>query len=191
MFKYLSEQEAPSESGLLIERSLKEYGFYPLLHQHMAAAPALFKAYLDTFALFEKETTLSPLEQQVVFMTTSVVNGCHYCVPGHSYLMKAANMPGEVIEALRAGAPIPDGRLQALSAYTRLCIEKAGHLSDGERLALIDAGFTTRQALEVLVGVAAKLLSNYTAAIARTDLDPPVHAFAWTDPAATGAEPAR
>lgn len=64
--------------------------FLPKLHAVLANAPAAYQTYLDNFELFETATTLSPLEQQVVFQTSNYENNCHYCMPGHIYIMKAS-----------------------------------------------------------------------------------------------------
>jgi AhpD family alkylhydroperoxidase len=149
----------------------------------MAAAPALYEAYLGTSRLFEGATTLSPLEQQVVLMTASYVNDCGYCVPGHTHLMKATGMPDEVVEALREGTPIGDSRLEALRTFARRLVEARGHLGPEEVRAFLAAGYSHRQALEVLVGLAAKMFSNYTHALAGVEVDPGTRGFAWTHPA--------
>jgi alkylhydroperoxidase family enzyme len=188
MFTTYTKQNAPQESAELVARSVKAYGFLPNLHGVMAEAPATYKAYLETFDIFTRESTLSALEQQVVMQTSNYENNCHYCMPGHSMLMKLAGMPADVIEALREGAPIADPKLEALRTYTRQLLEQRGHIGDVQVHAFLDAGFTKRQALEVLVGLAAKLLSNFTNALAHTELDAPVKAFAWTHPKLRGAE---
>jgi alkylhydroperoxidase family enzyme len=182
MFTYFTKETAPQDAQPLIERSLKNYGFFPRLHAILAVAPAAYQAYLDTFALFEHHTAFTPLEQQVVFMTANYENNCHYCVPGHSFLMKLKGMPADVIEALREGTPIKDTKLEALRTYTRLLIEKRGHLGNAEIRAFLAAGYTQRQALEVLVGLAAKLISNFTNSLAHTELDDPVKPLAWVHP---------
>lgn len=182
MFTYHSKETAPAESLPQIERSEKNYGFFPTLHQIMAEAPATYQAYLDTFALFEHNTTLSQLEQQIVFMTANYENDCHYCVPGHSYLMTAYKMPADIIEALREGQPLADEKLQALRHYTQMLIDKRGHIGDAELRKFLDAGYTKRQSLEVLVGLASKLISNFTNALAHTMLDQGVEKFAWVHP---------
>jgi len=182
MFKSYTQEDAPKESLPQIERSLNGYGFLPKLHQVLAGAPAAYQAYLDTFALFEHHTTFSPLEQQVVFMTANFENNCHYCVPGHSFLMTYKKMPADVIESLREGRPIQDRKLEALRSYTRLLIEKRGHLDESQVQAFLAAGYTERQALEVLVGLAAKLISNFTNSLAKTELDEVSKAHAWVHP---------
>lgn len=182
MFDYLTKENAPAESLPQIERSLKTYGFLPKLHAVMAASPATYKAYLDNFELFEKATTLSPLEQQIVFQTSNYENNCHYCMPGHTYIMKAAGMPEDIIEALREGEPLPDPKLETLRRFAQQVIKLRGHLPENQLNAFFVAGYTQRQALEVLVGLAAKLLSNFTNALAHTELDMAVKQYAWTHP---------
>jgi AhpD family alkylhydroperoxidase len=187
MFTYHSKETAPADSRPLIERSIATYTFLPNLHAVLAEAPAAYRAYLDTFELFERYTTLSPLEQQVVFQTANYENRCHYCLPGHTMLMQMAGMPQDVIAALRDGTPIADRRLEALRVYARRLIERRGHLSDTEIEEFFAAGFSRRQALEVIVGLASKTISNFTNAIARTELDGPVKALAWVHPSERAA----
>ncbi|MFM2623813.1 carboxymuconolactone decarboxylase family protein [Vibrio owensii] len=181
-FTYYTAETAPEESKALVEQSLKGFGMLPNLHAVLAEAPATYKAYNKTFELFMKNTTLSPLEQQVVFMTSNFENNCHYCIPGHTWMMKAGKMPDEVIEALREGTPIPDAKLQALHDFTKELLDNRGHIGDDRLQAFLDAGFTQRQALEVLTGLAAKLISNFTNALAHTQPDKPFEKFAWTHP---------
>jgi alkylhydroperoxidase family enzyme len=183
MFTYHTHQTAPAESTPLIEQSLKAYGFLPKLHQILAEAPATYEAYLRTFELFQHRTTLSPLEQHVVMMTANFENRCHYCTAGHSFLMTLAKMPADVIAALRDGRPLSDGKLEALRVFARTLIETRGHAGEAALARFLAAGYTRRQALEVLTGLAAKLISNFTNALAHTELDEPVKPYAWVHPA--------
>ncbi|WP_217983284.1 carboxymuconolactone decarboxylase family protein [Actibacterium ureilyticum] len=107
-FTYHTRDTAPAESAPLIDASIKAYGFHPKLHQIMAAAPATYRAYLETFRIFAEETTLSPLEQHVVMQTANYENRCHYCTAGHSMLMQMIGADEAIIDALRDGTPIAD-----------------------------------------------------------------------------------
>lgn len=182
MFTYHDSASAPQESVALIEQSQKSFGMVPNLHKVLAEAPATYEAYNATFGLFMKNTTLSPLEQQVVFMTANFENNCHYCVPGHSWMMHAAKMPEAVIEALREGTEMPDPKLQALHDFAKGLLDQRGHIGDQALQAFLDAGYNKRQALEVLTGLAAKLISNFTNALAHTEPDQAFQAYAWTHP---------
>jgi alkylhydroperoxidase family enzyme len=181
-FTYYTKDNAPQQSQALIEQSIKAYGFLPNLHAVMAESPAVYRAYLDTFEIFATQTSLTPLEQQVVMQTSNYENNCHYCMPGHSMLMKMSGMSGDIIEALREGTPINDSKLEALRTYTRQLLDQRGHLSEDQLNAFFAAGYSKGQALDVLVGLSSKLLSNFTNAIAKTEIDAPVKAFAWTHP---------
>ena len=66
MFTYHDIESAPAESKPLIEQSQKNMGMLPNLHKVLAEAPATYETYNTAFGLFMKNTTLSPLEQQVV-----------------------------------------------------------------------------------------------------------------------------
>ena len=182
MFTYHDIDTAPEDSRPLIERSQKAFGMLPNLHRILAEAPATYEAYSTTFSLFTKNSTLSPLEQQVVFMTSNFENNCHYCVPGHTWMMHAAKMPEAVIEALREGTKIPDAKLRALHDFTKALLDQRGHIGDDKLQAFLDAGYTKRQALEVLTGLASKLISNFTNALAHTEPDSAFKKYAWTHP---------
>ena len=165
-----------------MEMSEKAYGFVPTLHQVLAEAPAAYHGYLETFRIFTEDTTLSPIEQQVVMMTSNYENRCHYCTAGHSMLMQMMKAPDDLIEALREGRTLPDAKLQALRVFTRDLLDSRGHVGDAALERFLAAGYNRRQALEVLVGLSAKLISNFTNALAHTELDEPVKPFAWTHP---------
>jgi alkylhydroperoxidase family enzyme len=182
MFIYHEADTAPKESGPLIEASMQAYGFFPKLHQIMAEAPATYKAYLETFRIFAEETTLSPTQQHVVMQTVNYENRCHYCTAGHSMLMQMAGISDDVIEALREGTRIADPKLEALRKFTQNLIKSRGHIGDDKLSEFLESGYTKRQALEVLTGIATKTLSNFTNALAHTVLDEPVEPFAWSHP---------
>ncbi|KAJ56996.1 carboxymuconolactone decarboxylase [Actibacterium mucosum KCTC 23349] len=178
MYTYHTPDTAPQASLSLLEASQKAYGFHPMLHRVMAEAPINYQAYLDTFGLFTEKGTLTPTEQQVVMMTVNVINECHYCTAGHTMLMKMLKVDEDVIEALREGAPLADAKLEALRVYTKGLVEQRGHIGDDALQAFLDAGYTKAQSLEVIVGIATKTLSNFTNALAHTEIDEPVKPFA-------------
>lgn len=182
MFTYHTEDSAPATALPLIAASRRNYGFLPKLHQVLAESPASYHAYLETFRIFAEETALTPLEQHIVMMVANVTNRCHYCIAGHSFLMQSAKMPPEVIEALRENRALPDPKLQELRSFAQDLLDEKGHVGDARLMRFLDAGYSRQQALDVLTGLATKLLSNFTNALAHTELDPPVVPFAWTHP---------
>ncbi|MHA7811969.1 MAG: carboxymuconolactone decarboxylase family protein [Phycisphaerales bacterium] len=177
-FVYHTKASAPEASQQWIPE-----GFLPNLHAIMAESPFLLEGYKRLWDL-ALGSSLSPLEVQVVMMTANFENNCHYCVPWHTFIMKQGKMPDGVIDALRSGEPLPDAKLDVLRTFTRLLIENRGHAGDDALAALIDAGYSEQNALDVVLCLAVKLMSNYTNAITHTRLDDPPKAFEWTKPGA-------
>lgn len=183
MFTYHTRETAPNESKPLIDQSVKLFGFLPNLSRIMAEAPITYEVFNTAYVLFSTKSAFSPVEQQVVMMTANFENRCHYCTAAHSWVMKTfQNIPEDVIAALRDGQPLADQKLEALRAFTQQLIEKRGHVGDTQLQKFLDAGYTKRHALEVLTGIAEKLITNFTNALAHTELDEQVKPFAWAPP---------
>jgi len=181
LFPLHTESTAPCAAAEALEATRKNFGMIPNLERIMASSPALLTGYSALWDLFDT-TSLSPIERQVVYLTANYENECDYCVPWHSLLAKKAGMDEKAIAALREGAPIDDGRLEALRVFTRSLIAERGKLAPAQLDAFLAAGFAPEQALEVVLGLAVKLMSNYTNSIAGTPLDRQVASFRWTKP---------
>lgn len=172
-------RESVPEAALpVFEASESKYGMVANLFRKMAEAPALLQGYWQLSGLFE-QSSLGPTEQQVVLIAVSARNACHYCVAVHSALADMGRVPPEVTDALRAGTPIPDARLEALRRFTEQVVEARGWVPEAEVDAFLEAGYTRAQVLEVVLGVGLKTLSNYTNHLAGTELDPPFYSRAW------------
>lgn len=184
MFTYHDKTTAPAGSLPFVEGAEAAFGFLPNLHRILAESPAAHEAYSTLYQTATEKTDLTPLEAQVVFMTANFYNSCHYCMAGHSMILTMMKSSDELIVALRANEPLADARLEALRLFTRQLLENRGHVGDEALQAFLDAGFTRGQALDVLVCLAAKLLSNFTNALAHTEVDAPMQAMAWTPPTA-------
>lgn len=177
-FKLHDEQSAPAASRGLLEDSRKKFGFVPNLYGHMAESPALLRSYFDLSELFAA-SNLSPVQQQVVLLTVSRFHGCRYCVAAHSLAADMMQVPAEITDAIRDGRSIPDAKLQTLRVFTEVLLEQRAWLSTKQQEALLAAGYSRQQLLDVLVGVALKTLSNYTNHLTETELDEAFGARAW------------
>ena len=158
------------------------FGFVPNLQAHMAESPELLAGYSALWDLFSK-STLTPHEQQVVYLTSNFENECHYCMAGHTTLAKMQKMDAGVIRALRDGTPLPDAKLEALHVFATKVVRNRGWVSDADVDAFIGAGYTRRNVLDVVLGVATKVMSNYTNHIVHTPLDAFMKGNEWSKPA--------
>ncbi|WP_414440176.1 carboxymuconolactone decarboxylase family protein [Burkholderia sp. 22PA0106] len=173
---------APAASKPLLEGAKQAFGFVPNLQSHMAESPELLAGYSALWDLFGK-STLTPHEQQVVYLTANFENDCHYCMAGHSTLAKMIGMAPETIAALRAGTPLPDPKLEALHRLTTIVVRERGFVPEADVAAFLAAGYTRRNVLEVVLGVATKVMSNYTNHLVHTEYDAFMKGNEWTKPA--------
>lgn len=170
---------APEASKALLEDSNKAFGRVPGLHAVMAESPALLEGYKVLHSLFAEKTSFDKDEMTVVWQTINVEHACHYCVPAHTGIAKMMKVDDAISEALRNETPLPNARLEALRTFTLVIVRERGNASDADIQAFLDAGFTKQQILEVVLGAAQKVMSNYTNHLAHTPVDAPMQAFAW------------
>ncbi len=171
--------ETAPDAESLISDAQKAFGFLPNLLAVMAEAPALLEGYMTLAAIFDK-SDLSPTERQIVLMVNNRLNGCTYCMAAHSGIAKAQGVPDEVIETLRDGTELSDTKLEALRLFAVKINESRGWPEQSDIDALLAAGYTSRTVLEVILGTAVKVMSNYTNHIASTPLDDAFAAVEWT-----------
>ncbi len=160
-------ETAPEASKAKLADVKKAWGFVPTLHGMLAESPAALEAYDATFGLVS-QTSLTPAEQQVVFLAVSVFHECEYCVAGHTYLGRMVKLDEQAISALRNGTPIADARLQALRVFTETVVATRGFAGDAAVETFIAAGFTRANVMDLLVVIAAKTISNYANHLAHT-----------------------
>jgi AhpD family alkylhydroperoxidase len=185
-FTTYTADNAPEASKAGLKAAKAAFGFIPNLQATMAEAPELLAGYSALWDLFSK-TSLTLHEQQVVYLTSNFENECHYCMAGHTALAKMQKMDPAVIEALRNGTKLPDPKLEALHRFAALVVSNRGWVSDADTDAFIAAGYTKRNVLEVILGAATKVMSNYTNHIAHTQLDGFMRGNEWTKPAKPAA----
>lgn len=185
-FSLHTQDTAPEASKPLLDNSLKAFGMVPNLHAVMAESPEHLEAYQKLHELFQK-TSLTPAQQTVVWLTINVEHECHYCVPAHTAIAHMQKINAGVIDALRAGAPLEDEKLEALRQFTLQVVRQRGVVADQDVERFLNAGYTKRQVLDVILGVAQKVMSNYVNHLADTPVDAPFQKFAWA-PAAAAAE---
>jgi len=178
-FTIYTKDNAPQASKPFLEDREKKYGFLPNLFGAFAGSPAVLEAYISLSNLLEK-TSLTIQEQQIVLLTVSLENGCEYCVAAHSMVGRMmAKVPSEIIDALRNGMPVADKRIGALVRFTRTMVQNRGYITQSDLQQFFNGGYTQAQALEVILGITMKTLSNYTNHIVDTPLDQPFESEKW------------
>ena len=159
-------------------------GMIPNMYTRMANSPGAFETYLHGYERFRKDSGFTPAEQEVVLLSISFENGCEYCVAAHSVVADTSSrVPREVTDAIRAGKPVPDAKLRALSELTRAIVSTRGRPLEKDVRAFLAAGYAERQILELVLAVAVKTISNYLNHLFETPVDDAFRSRAWSAPA--------
>lgn len=178
LFTFHTLESAPTESKPLLEQSLKAMGRIPGLHAVMAESPATFKGYQQLHAAF-LDSSFNAEEMTVVWQTINVEHECHYCVPAHTGIANMMKVDPALTEALRNGDPMPNEKLQVLHETTLSMLRNRGHLTDAEMERFFAAGYSQQQLLEIVLGMAQKVMSNYINHFAKTPVDEVFKPLAW------------
>jgi AhpD family alkylhydroperoxidase len=178
-FLFYDETSAPAAAQASLQGVKAAFGLIPGLLAGLAENPAALEAYLAISGQFAK-SGLSPTEQQVVAITVSVENECHFCVAAHSAVAAGQSVPADVIAAVRNQSPIRDAKLEALRQFTLKIVRQRGFIAQTDVHAFEAAGYSKSAVFAVLLGVTLKTFSNYTNHIIESPLNSQFEAFAWT-----------
>jgi AhpD family alkylhydroperoxidase len=161
-----------------LQATQQKMGFIPSMIAKFAEAPPLLTGYQALVPFFER-TSLDPTERLVVYLAASYRHNCDFCMSAHSWGARMQGVDEKIVIALREGRPLGDLKLEALRSFVAAMLEKRGAVSNEEKQAFFDAGYSPRQALEIILGLALKTMTNYTNALARTPPNPEFGDALW------------
>jgi AhpD family alkylhydroperoxidase len=171
-------ETAPEPARPLVEGAQSQFGYVPSPVGKMATSPELLTAFFQTNGLFQ-QSTLSELEREVVVMTIATHVGCHYCVAMHTALLVQQNTPEEAVCSLREATPLADERLETLRTFTLAVLDGRGEVPRQVLDGFLDAGYTERNALEVVLGIGSYTLTTYANRLTQAPLDEAFEPFRW------------
>ena len=177
-FKIHDLDSAPAASKPQLEASVKSFGMLPGLHGALAESPQALEAYKTLHELFQN-TSFDTEELTVVWQTINVEHECHYCVPAHTGIANMMKVDPKITEALRNKTALPTEKLQVLHETTLEIVRNRGHLSEQQAQAFYKVGYGTQQLLEIVLGLAQKVMSNYTNHLANTPVDKAFEKYIW------------
>jgi AhpD family alkylhydroperoxidase len=155
MFPQHTLETAPPASRRLMETTAKHLGHVPPTMARLAESPEMLSTFLKASGTYEA-STLDPVAQEVVVMTIAVRNGCQVCIALHT-----PRLPADVADALKADDSPADPRLAAIRRFTLALLASTGAVDDAELAAFLDAGYTHRNALEVVLGIGTYTMSTF------------------------------
>ncbi|WP_018681101.1 carboxymuconolactone decarboxylase family protein [Actinokineospora enzanensis] len=178
MFVAHTPDSAPEASRRILESTTAKFGYLPAPMAKLAESPELLSGFLANTATFDR-TTLTPLERETVVMTIATHVGCHYCVAMHTATLTRQSAPDDLIESLRAEKSLPDERLETLRRFTLAVMAGRGEVEPDILDTFLAAGFTRRNALEVVLGIGTYTISTYANRLVDAELDAPLEPYRW------------
>ncbi|KAF7767719.1 hypothetical protein PCIT_a3800 [Pseudoalteromonas citrea] len=169
-------ESAPEPSKPLLQDSVNTFGMLPNLHAVMAESAPHLQAYQTLHSLF-LNSAFNSEEKTVVWQTINIEHNCHYCVPAHSAIAKSMGVADELTQALRAHTALPTQKLETLRTTVLQLVRNRGQLSEQEQQQFFAVGYTQQHLLDIILGLAQKVMSNYVNHLAKTPLDQPFKAF--------------
>lgn len=182
MFVDHTVESAPAAARRAMAGVVRARGYLPAAVGRLAGSPQLLDGFLTLSALFDA-TSLDPLAREVVILTVSIRNRCEVCVAMHTAALSALGAAPELVAALRERRTLPDARLDAVRVFTLQVLDTAGAVGDEALRAFLAHGFTTRHALEVVLGIGAYTTSTLANRLTRAPLDEQLADFSWDAPA--------
>lgn len=176
----------PDHAVEVIGNVKKKFGFVPSLLGALTESPSAADAYL-ALGKAMGNSSFTPTERHVVWFTINTIHQCHYCMAAHTAAAKADKVPDDVIETARAGTDYADARLQALKVFTTKMVLERGWVQPADIETFFAAGYTHKNALDVVLAISHKVLSNYTNHLVDTPVDAPFAQHEWT-PQSAAAE---
>lgn len=183
-FKISLPLRSPDDPDASVSQPLRDaqssMGMVPNMYAGMVNLPALLATYSFGYDKFRTESGLTSVEQEVVFLTISAVNQCHYCMAAHSMLADSmSGVPTDVTEAIREDSEIPDSKLEALREFTRIMVESRGNPTEAQAKDFLAAGYNETQILAIILAISTKVISNYSNHIFHTEVDDAFASRAW------------
>jgi AhpD family alkylhydroperoxidase len=168
---------APPAARRAMTATEKHLGYLPAAMARMAGSPHLLDGFMKLTAIFDG-STLSPLARETLVMTIAARNGCHLCLAMHTARLTALGADPSLIASLRRAEPLVDPALETVRVFTLHVLDTTGDADDEALRAFLAAGYTSQNALEVVLGIGTYTMSTFANRLTRAPIDDQLSAFA-------------
>lgn len=164
--------DAPESSQPLLENVNKMLGSVPNMFRLIGNSPAGLEGYLGLSGALSKGE-LDTATRERVALAVANINGCVYCNSAHTFVGgKVAKLTAEEMASNRRGSS-SDPKADAAVKFAVAVTEKRGKVSETELAALLEAGYSEAEAVEVVLHVVLTTLTNYVNETFKTAVDFP------------------
>ncbi len=172
----------------LPERTAK---YLAICEEKLGLVPNVLRAYLFDLAKFDAfiamyndlmlgESGLTKLEREMIAVVVSSINRCWYCQVAHGAAVRELSGDpalGEAMVMNHRAAPL-DARTRAMLDFAALVAEASAKVSEADREALREHGFSDRDIFDIIAVVGFFSMSNRVASATGMEPNPEYHAMA-------------
>ena len=170
-FKVPTRDEVSPANQAIFDKLKQKLGRVPNSYAFMASSESGLANYL---ALANAKSSLSIKEKEVINLTVSEINGCHYCTSAHTVIGKLNGFTDEQILEIRRGGISFDTKLDALARLVKEITNNKGNASQEAVDNFFKAGYTNESLVDTLLIISERTFSNYLNAIVNVPIDFPV-----------------
>lgn len=177
----LPEQDAsalPDDLARYFAKCEEKLGFVPNVLRAYSFDAAKLRAFIDFHdGLMLADSGLSKLEREMIAVTVSARNHCHYCLTAHGAAVRGLSgdpVLGEQLLASPRAAPLDD-RQRAMLEFAEKVTDAPDAVDDHDRQALRDAGFTDRDIWDIAAVAAFFAMTNRMASAVEMRPNPEYH----------------
>jgi len=165
LFPAHTSETAPEAARPAMIKTAAEFGAVPTAVARLATSPELLNGFLAASSAFE-HSSLDRVAQEVVIVIVAVRNGCRVCIGIHSARLRRLGR-GDLITSLRQQGALDDPALEAVRLLTVRLLDTTGDVPDQQVQEFLAAGYTQRNALEIVFGIGAYTMSTFANRLVR------------------------
>lgn len=166
------DQRSP-ELEAYFDKCIEKLGFVPNVLRAYAFDAAKLKAFIDMADnLMLADSGLSKAEREMIAVTVSAINHCHYCLTAHGAALRLRSddpIMGELIAQNYRAANL-DNRQRAMLDFATKLTETPDRIIEDDRQTLRHAGFSDRDIWDIAAVTGFFNMSNRIASA--TDMRP-------------------
>ena len=159
-------------SQVIFDQYLKRMGKVPNLYATMGYSENALKGFVDLDAAFN-HGVFRPKEREAIALIVSEINGCAYCLAGHTLAAIKNGFTKEETLDIRRGKTTDD-KLNAIIQLARSITINKGHADEEALDNFYAAGFDEAGLMELIGLVTVRILTNYVFAATGIPVDFPL-----------------
>lgn len=156
-------------------------GFLPNIFVALARRPDEFRAFFayHDALLEQKHGTLTKADKEMIIVTTSALNDCHYCVIAHGAILRIRSKNPLLSDQVAINYRKADitAAQRAMLDFACAVALRSGSVEDKEIQVLVDLGFSHEDVWDILAVTAFFAMSNRLANVACIRPNPEFYAL--------------